>query len=81
MVNGPDLSWQDHANCLGIDPDLFFPERGEPTTEAKAVCAGCRVRTECLEYALAIREPHGIWGGASARERRLIRRRRQGRAS
>ena len=34
-------SWQDFANCLGVDPDLFFPERGASTKEAKAVCRGC----------------------------------------
>jgi WhiB family redox-sensing transcriptional regulator len=72
-----DVSWQDHANCLGVDPDLFFPERGEPCDDAKAVCAGCVVRTQCLEYALAANEKIGIWGGASARERRSIRRQRR----
>ena len=33
-----DTSWQDEANCLGVDPDLFFPERGASTREAKEVC-------------------------------------------
>ena len=28
-------SWQMFANCLGVDPDLFFPERGASTKEAK----------------------------------------------
>ena len=40
--------WQDLANCLGVDPDLFFPERGASTREAKAVCHGCIVRDDCL---------------------------------
>ena len=44
-----DRSWQDQANCLGVDPDLFFPERGASTREAKEVCRGCVVRLECLE--------------------------------
>ena len=48
-----DRTWQDQANCLGVDPDLFFPERGASTREAKEVCRGCVVRAECLEYALA----------------------------
>ncbi len=55
-------NWQDDANCLGVDPDLFFPERGASTREAKEVCRGCVVR--------------GIWGGLSERERRRIRRQR-----
>ena len=68
--------WQDYANCLGVDPDLFFPERGASTREAKEVCRGCVVREECLEYALANGEKFGIWGGMSERERRRIRRQR-----
>jgi len=69
-------SWQDLANCLGVDPDLFFPERGASTREAKEVCRGCVVREDCLEYALANGEKFGIWGGMSERERRRIRRQR-----
>jgi WhiB family redox-sensing transcriptional regulator len=69
-------SWKDEANCLGVDPDLFFPERGESTKQAKSVCAGCVVRDECLEYAIVNVEKFGIWGGKSERERRLLRRER-----
>jgi WhiB family transcriptional regulator, redox-sensing transcriptional regulator len=68
--------WQEEANCLGVDPDLFFPERGASTREAKEVCRGCVVRESCLEYALANGEKFGIWGGLSERERRRIRRQR-----
>jgi WhiB family redox-sensing transcriptional regulator len=69
-------TWQRQANCMGVDPDLFFPERGASTREAKEVCRGCVVREDCLEYALANGEKFGIWGGMSERERRRIRRRR-----
>ena len=69
-------SWQLEANCLGVDPDLFFPERGASTKEAKAVCKGCVVREDCLEFALQNGEKFGIWGGLSERERRRIRRQR-----
>ncbi len=75
-LGGEDKSWQDMANCLGVDPDLFFPERGASTREAKEVCKGCVVRDDCLEYALANGEKFGIWGGMSERERRRIRRQR-----
>ena len=71
-----ERSWQDEANCLGVDPDLFFPERGASTREAKEVCRGCVVRLDCLEYALSNGEKFGIWGGLSERERRRIRRQR-----
>lgn len=77
-LTGPTLDddWQDQANCLGVDPDLFFPERGASTREAKEVCRGCVVRLECLEFALQNGEKFGIWGGLSERERRRIRRQR-----
>jgi WhiB family redox-sensing transcriptional regulator len=69
-------TWQELANCLGVDPDLFFPERGASTKEAKEVCRGCVVRDDCLEFALSNSEKFGIWGGMSERERRRIRRAR-----
>jgi WhiB family redox-sensing transcriptional regulator len=75
-TEGDDRAWQDQANCLGVDPDLFFPERGASTREAKEVCRGCEVRQQCLEYALANGEKFGIWGGLSERERRRLRRQR-----
>ena len=71
-----ERSWQAKANCMGVDPDLFFPERGASTREAKEVCRGCVVRDDCLEYALANGEKFGIWGGLSERERRRLRRQR-----
>ncbi|HJL83711.1 MAG TPA: WhiB family transcriptional regulator, partial [Acidimicrobiales bacterium] len=71
-----DIDWQEYSNCLGVDPDLFFPERGASTREAKDVCRACVVRTDCLEFALQNGEKFGIWGGMSERERRRIRRQR-----
>ncbi len=68
-----DESWRARANCLGVDPALFFPERGEPTGQAKAVCAGCSVRAECLDYAIETTARFGIWGGCSEAERRVLR--------
>lgn len=69
-------SWQSRANCMGVDPDLFFPERGASTKEAKEVCRGCVVKEDCLEFALRNSEKFGIWGGMSERERRRVRRAR-----
>ncbi len=76
MAPIPDSAWQSQANCLGVDPDLFFPERGASTKEAKAVCGGCTVRDECREYAIENHVKDGIWGGLSGRERRALVRRR-----
>jgi WhiB family redox-sensing transcriptional regulator len=71
-----DRRFMDKGMCRGLDPDMFFPERGGPTREAKVVCQACAVRDECLEYALDNAEKFGIWGGTSERERRQLRRTR-----
>jgi WhiB family redox-sensing transcriptional regulator len=68
------LSWQTDALCAQTDPEAFFPEKGGSTREAKRICDGCEVRSECLDYALANDERFGIWGGLSERERRKLRR-------
>ena len=74
-VDGEDQGWQEQALCAETDPEAFFPEKGGSTREAKKICTGCEVRTECLEYALSNDERFGIWGGLSERERRRLRRR------
>jgi WhiB family redox-sensing transcriptional regulator len=74
MEPAPD--WQDSANCQGVDPDLFYPERGASTREAKEVCRTCEVQPDCLEASLQRTEKFGIWGGLSERERRRVRRQR-----
>ena len=66
--------WMAEAKCVDADPELFFPQRGESTAPAKAICQACPVRAACLDYALSINERNGIWGGTSERERRQIRR-------
>jgi WhiB family redox-sensing transcriptional regulator len=76
-----DDDWKVDAACRGMDPELFFTERGESTADAKAVCRSCPVRAECLDYALAHVERFGVWGAMSERERRRIRgQRRRGAA-
>ena len=72
--DGP-LGWQERALCAQTDPEAFFPEKGGSTREAKKVCGGCDVRSECLDFALAHDERFGIWGGLSERERRKLKRR------
>ena len=69
--------WMQEASCLGLDADLFFPGPGDDPGPAKAVCASCVVRAECLGAALARREPDGNWGGLTASERRGNTRRRR----
>ncbi|MDK1019368.1 MAG: WhiB family transcriptional regulator [Actinomycetota bacterium] len=77
QAEGIDMAWQDFAGCRGVDPDLFFPERGASTRAAKTICRECAVRSECLEFAIVSSEKFGIWGALSERERRKIRKERQ----
>jgi WhiB family redox-sensing transcriptional regulator len=80
------VDWQDQALCLGANPDLFFSphylekkeERASREAQAKAVCARCPVRQHCLDFALSVREPHGIWGGLNEIERRHLAAKRAG---
>ncbi|MQA61379.1 MAG: WhiB family transcriptional regulator [Actinophytocola sp.] len=72
---GEAEDWQERALCAQTDPEAFFPEKGGSTREAKRICQGCEVRSECLEYALAHDERFGIWGGLSERERRKLKKR------
>lgn len=75
-----DDSWHLHARCRNNYSHLFFPpstferkdDRERRETRARAVCGACSVRRECLEYALRIREPYGIWGGHTESERREL---------
>lgn len=73
--NPEEQEWQERALCAQTDPEAFFPEKGGSTREAKRICQGCEVRSECLEYALAHDERFGIWGGLSERERRKLKKR------
>ncbi len=70
---GEQADWQERALCAQTDPESFFPEKGGSTREAKKICTGCEVRSECLEYALGHDERFGIWGGLSERERRRLK--------
>ncbi|GAA4399747.1 hypothetical protein GCM10023147_37620 [Tsukamurella soli] len=74
LFDAVEDEWQDRALCAQTDPEAFFPEKGGSTREAKRICLGCEVRSECLEYALAKDERFGIWGGLSERERRRLKR-------
>lgn len=75
-----DDEWQIRAACRGPHSEVFYPptsfeRRDEKTSRearAKEICRTCPVKSPCLEYALKIRENHGIWGGLSEAERRNL---------
>jgi WhiB family redox-sensing transcriptional regulator len=80
-----DAEWRSRGACLNADPELFFPLSSvgpslEQLAEAKQICGRCPVRAECLEFALATEQVHGVWGGSSEQERRnLVTARSRGR--
>ncbi len=65
------------AHCVGESPAVFFPSDGVGVLRAQKICAHCPVSDDCLEYALANHISHGVWGGASERQRRRIQSQRQ----
>ncbi len=79
-VQHVDVLWQQRAACRGPNHDIFFPptqmerrsEKRLRERRAKEICASCPVLADCRTYALQIREQHGIWGGLTEGERRLV---------
>jgi WhiB family redox-sensing transcriptional regulator len=69
-------AWMSDALCRERPDVSFFPKRGEDASAAKAVCAACLVRAECLDFAMRRDDlgSHGVWGGTSPRERARLRR-------
>jgi WhiB family transcriptional regulator, redox-sensing transcriptional regulator len=67
--------WTLQAACLDVPEAVFYPEKGGDVRPGKRICQTCRVREECLEYAMVNNERFGIWGGLSEPERRRLRRR------
>jgi WhiB family redox-sensing transcriptional regulator len=68
--------WQYDGACREVDPETFFspdaergPRRRAREAAAKALCAVCPVIQECLNHALTVREPYGVWGGLTINER------------
>jgi WhiB family redox-sensing transcriptional regulator len=67
--------WAPQGKCVGMDPDLFFPEtpssgvEGDEILEPKQVCIDCSVRRECLTFAFDTHAEFGIFGGTTGEER------------
>ena len=85
-VTESTTNWRSAGACRSADPDLFFPLSSTGPGErqiarAKMICAGCQVRQECLEFALAHDQVYGVWGGTTPEDRQRDRRRRRRRAA
>ena len=72
-----DLTWKLDGACRWIDPELFFPVSDTDAEPARQVCRSCLVRERCLDYAIAVRDFEGVWGGLTGAERRSLHRRRR----
>jgi WhiB family redox-sensing transcriptional regulator len=77
MERPMDTQWMAEGKCREVPPAVFFPSDGLGVQAAQRICADCSVADACLEYALANRIDHGVWGGRSERERRRILRARR----
>lgn len=62
--------WTD-ASCRGL-LDLFFDERPDSVSVAKALCHVCPHTNECLENSLRNAEAYGVWGGLDYQERKVV---------
>ncbi|WP_276565109.1 WhiB family transcriptional regulator [Rhodococcus rhodochrous] len=78
-TNTTSEHWWDAAACKFFGPAPFFApddethgQRARREHTAKLICRPCPVRHECLHYALAIGEHHGVWGGATEHERKVF---------
>lgn len=74
-----NYDWQLEGACRRSNTETFFfaeAERGKRRLAreqaAKAVCATCPVVQACLDHALKVREPYGVWGGTTPEERESI---------
>ena len=79
---GNVTNWRSAGACLSADPDLFFPisttgPAQRQIARAKLICAQCRVRQECLEFAMSHDQVYGIWGGTTPEDRQRDRRRKR----
>lgn len=83
--------WYDDAQCQGTSYHYFFATPTEDSkgpgrrthspriqnmiNTAKSICNVCKVREQCLTFAIETNQPHGIWGGMTKNERNRVRRR------
>ena len=74
LVNRP--AWHRQAACRAMGTDLFVVDQGaQYTNRARALCASCAVRDQCLETALEHSDTTaGMWGGTTPMERRRLHR-------
>jgi WhiB family redox-sensing transcriptional regulator len=68
------MEWMDKALCREVDYEMFFPNGGGSSKNARKVCGKCTVKVQCLNYALTFPSMIGIWGGTTEKQRRIMKR-------
>jgi WhiB family redox-sensing transcriptional regulator len=71
--------WRLRARCKGESADTFYPpDQERPSARrhrelfAKRICLSCPVLEPCRRYAVETREPHGVWGATTPRDRERL---------
>ncbi|MDP9074806.1 MAG: WhiB family transcriptional regulator [Actinomycetota bacterium] len=65
--------WYLAGRCRSVPTDVFFPASDDDLDAARAICRPCPVRQHCADYAIALPELLGVWGGLSEQDRRRAR--------
>lgn len=64
------MNWREQADCQGDrDPDAWFASpalQPERVARAVAICSGCPVQENCLDFALEIDATAGVWAGMNS---------------
>lgn len=68
-----DDTWMDDAACADVDDSVFYPDKGGSAAAGLAICAGCPVRGDCLEWSISEELHDGVLGGMTAQQRRKLR--------
>ncbi len=75
--NDCGVFWSEDALCRGSSVDKFFPvadnEEKVDYGPALQVCSSCKVKKDCLEYAVGTNQKFGVWGMTTPHERKKIR--------
>ena len=65
------MGFMEQAKCAGASVD-FFAEDPHGAAVARKFCETCKVKDDCLAYALENEIVHGVWGGVSASKRKRM---------
>ena len=63
------MEWILQANCGETNHNLFFSKYKKEQEQAKSICRSCKVKSDCLQFAIDNECNDGIFGGLTAKER------------